>query len=127
MNTPFKITRKLFCIKDGEVKTPPADSFHTHTEWFTDEGWIDENNVDMFLETVDRGYYFPENNTLYTYTGYDFAFTEKTVSNVKSVIPLLKEALHLGLDTKICFGPKDKVFNGREHPQLCIGDLKDIL
>ena len=126
-NAPLQISRKLFCIKDGEVKVPSSDELASHTEWFQNEGWIDENNANTFLETTERGYYSPENNTVYAYIGKDFSFTEKTISQIKSVLNELEKSLELKSNTKICFGPKDSFFNGTEHPQYYLGILEEFL
>jgi hypothetical protein len=123
----FHASRRMFCIKEGVVKTAPMHSPLSHFEWFVSEGWTDESDAERFLNTIERGHYLSENNTLYTYTGPDFSFSDETIANLKSALPQLQKLLELRPETKICFGPKDKTFKGQDHKQLCLGMLKDYV
>lgn len=123
----FHQSRVMFCIKDGRVQVAPKDIGLSHLEWFESQGWVNAKNKQAFLENTPRGFYFPSTNSLYCYKGIGFYFDEGLIEQIRGKIQDLKVKLHLREDTKIFFGPKDKVVNGREYKQLYGGTLSVLI
>lgn len=123
----FHRSRIIFCIKDDKVEVASSGIVDSHLEWFEREGWATEENREQFLEQTVRGFYFPENNCLYCYTGIGFWFDDEVISTIIRKLAELKEALNLKNDTKICFGPKDSPLENIEYPRHCEGILKELL
>jgi hypothetical protein len=116
----FHRSRRMYCIHNGEAFVAPVGIVQSHFEWFVSKGWTTEADAAAFLSRVDRGYYWAPTNTLYTYTGMGFSFSDTTIEHVKAALPILQKELGLRSDTNICFGRKD-----REH--LCLGTLTQVL
>jgi len=124
----FHRSRRMFCIKDDCLEIAPANTSWSHFEWFKDEGWINESTTGAFFNKTIRGFYTPQNNTLYTYTGNQgFHFNNEVISVLKTHLKGLEGALGLNQNTNICFGPKDRVIGGTTWAQLCIGTLSTLV
>ncbi len=118
-------SRVMFCLRDNGVEVAPKGTTNSHLEWFEEEGWVSEENRDEFLNQNIRGFYFPPEDTLYCYQG-NFTFDEELIDKVRKRLEELKEALSLNEETRICFGPKDRIISGREFPQFFAGTLSEF-
>jgi len=120
----FHQSRRMFCIKNNVIHLGPINSHWSHVEWFKHKGWLG-NNTSQFLNSNIRGFYSFSDNTLYSYIGVGFGFNDDVIQAIKSCLPELYSFLKLTPDTIIAFGPKDKVINNQEWPQLTIGKIRD--
>lgn len=123
----FHQSRVMFCIKDGEVEVAPKGTSDSHIEWFENEGWVNKKNEQNFLETNTRGFYLPTENSLYCYKGLGFYFDKELIEEIRRKIPELKTKLNLNENTRVYYGPKDKIVNGREYEQFYGGVLSSKL
>jgi len=132
----FHRSRLMFCIRNGEIEVGPTNTPDSHIEWFEKEGWIPEEEilreeviekVEEFLNNNVRGCYVPSENTLYCYKGAGVWFEDKDIDLIKGKLLDLKKALDLKGDTKIIFGPKDKIIYGIEYPKRYEGILEEII
>ncbi len=122
----FHASRVMFCIKDNNIVVAPKGTELSHLEWFEHEGWINNAHPFDFLEKTIRGFYAPETNTLYVYSGVGFYFTTDTIEHMKGFGDELQQKIGCNRDTTICFGPKDRVIKGQAYEQRCVGSLKDF-
>jgi hypothetical protein len=122
----FHRSRRMFCIKDGEVKAGPENSPLSHLEWFEQEGWVNGNGVQEFLEKNIRGFYMSQENKIYFYKGMGWNFDDQLLSEVIRKAAEAEEALGLNDDTEIYLGPKDDIIAGIEQTKKYVGKLKDI-
>lgn len=137
----FHRSRLMFCIRNGKIEVGPTNTPDSHIEWFEKEGWIpktwmpgeleprelETEEVEEFLNNNVRGCYVPSENTLYCYKGAGVWFEKKDIDLIKDRLLDLKKALDLKGDTKINFGPKDKIIYGIEHPRHYEGTLEEII
>lgn len=121
----FHTARRMFCVKNGELFIASEKDTRSHAQWFMEEGWMDSNNADDFMERIIRGMHFL--GSLYFYKGKHFAFDEEMVRDVVKYLPVLAEELSLPGTTIVHFGPVDKVINGQEHKQKILGSIHELI
>ncbi len=123
----FHRARTMFCIKDGKVEVAPKGIIYGHAEWFVEENWTTEEDVESLLKQNVRGLYLPEQNSLYCYKGSDFSFDDELLSEIIDKILELKQSFNLNDDTEIHLGPKDSPIGGTEYQRVFIGTLKELI
>ena len=123
----FHHLRRMFVIKDGEVKVGPKNVKDSHMEWFKKEGWITEKNAEEFMKTNVRGFYLQKTNAIYCYKGTGFGFDNKVKNELLDKLKEIKKALGLNNETKIHLGPKDNLLYGINWPTICLGNIKELI
>jgi hypothetical protein len=123
----FHRSRIMFLIIGQEVRVGTTGTKESHLEWFKREGWLSEETADRFMDEHVRGFYLPSEDSFYCYNGWGFFFDAKVVNEVIEKLSLLKKALNLNDETRICFGPKDNPIGGYTYQQYFAGKIKDLL
>jgi len=123
----FHSQRRMFAIVDGTLSVAPAASVLSHIEWFEQEGWVQSDQQDIFLDKTPRGFYLSHTNEMFIYQGNGFFFSPELETAVIDALPLLVSSLHLNENTKVHLGPKDSVVNGKSYPQKYLGKVSELL
>src|SRR5262245_32194002 len=110
----FHRARRMFCLKDGEVKVAPAGTAMSHLEWFEAEGWI-TGDAERFMTTTIRGIFIPSRRALFLYRGLGFFYDDELIDEARRRAPELMMALHLDAEVSVHVGPADAVVRGRRY------------
>jgi len=121
----FHRTRRMFCLKDGDVKLAPEGTAMSHLEWFEAEGWIGEN-AEPFMATTIRGAYVPARRALFLYRGLGFFYDDELIDEVRRRAGALMAALGLQPDVDVHVGPVDAVVRGVRYAQRRVGTLGSL-
>lgn len=121
----FHQSRRMFCIKEGEIALGPSDSPLTHADWFKNEGWIDEEN-DEFIKTGVRGFIDSSGN-IYFYTGYDFETNNEIEAELISNLKSLAKEGNIKPNAKVFAGMIKQDKPGQWPPQKCLGTVEELI
>jgi hypothetical protein len=122
----FHRARRMFCLKDGDVRVAPEGTAMSHLEWFEAEGWISEN-AEPFMATTIRGAYVPTRRTLFVYRGLGFFYDDQLIEEVTRSAGELMAALGLEPDVDVHAGPVDAVVRGVRYAQRRVGTLGALI
>ncbi len=123
----FHRSRRMFVIKDGEVKVGPKNVKDSHMEWFEGEGWTTRENAEDFMKIHIRGFYLENQNALYCYRGTGFGFDDKVKPELLSKLKEIKKALGLDNKTKIHLGPRDNLLYGIDWQTVYLGNVEELM
>jgi hypothetical protein len=122
----FHRARRMFCLKDGDVKVAPEGSAMSHLEWFEAEGWVGDN-AELFMTRTIRGAYVTARRALFLYRGLGFFYDDALIEEVRRRAGELMAALGLGPDVDVHVGPVDAVVRGVRYAQRRLGTLGSLM
>ena len=122
----FHRARRMFCLKDGEVKIAPECTSMTHLEWFEAEGWVEED-AELFMARTIRGAFVPARHALFLYRGLGFFYDDELIDEAARRAGQLMAALRLDADVTVHAGPVDAVVRGTRYAQRCLGTLRSLM
>lgn len=118
----FHTTRRMFCIRGGEVLVARPNIPLSHAQWFELEGWPG-------VYEVTRGY-ADENDDIWFYVGDNMAVTRFAEREFFDNLPDLVGRLDLNGSSKIFGGGVPMAVNGAEWPPVrvygAVGDFLDF-
>ena len=121
----FHRSRRMFCLKDGEIKVAPRDTAMSHLEWFEAEGWVTPDDQ-HFMEATVRGMFIPNENAIFLYRGRGFFFDADLIAEVNRRARELQAALLLDGYVLVYAGPADTVIRGRRYEQKLLGTIESL-
>ena len=122
----FHRARRMFCLKDGEVRIAPEGTAMSHLEWFEAEGWVG-GNARQFMTTTVRGAFVPGRRALFLYRGLGFFYDDDLIEEVRRRAAALMAALSLDADVAVHVGPVDAVVRGTRYQQRRLGTLGSLI
>lgn len=121
----FHRQRRMFVVKDGELKLASVGSPLSHAQWFESLGWMSPEH-DEIMEELTRGYV--DSTGVYAYTGFDFKITKKVEQDVLKVIKELSDALDVLPKAHVYLGlTKPSADNPRWQPSKNIGTIESLV
>ena len=121
----FHRSRRMFCLKDGEIKVAPRDTAMSHLEWFEAEGWVSADDQ-RFIEAAVRGMYIQKKNAIFLYRGRGFFFDDDLIAEANRRARQLQTALMLDAHVMVYAGPADTVVRGRRYEQKLLGTIESL-
>jgi hypothetical protein len=122
----FHRARRMFCLKDGQVKVAPAGTAMSHLEWFETEGWI-IGDAERFMTATIRGAFIPARRALFLYRGLGFFYDDDLIEEVRRRAAELMVALCLDAEVSVHVGPADAVVRGMRYGQRRLGTLGSLM
>ena len=122
----FHRSRRMFCVKDGDIKVAPEGTAMSHLEWFEAEGWVCADDR-QFIETTIRGAYIPARRAMFLYRGIGFFFDDALIDELRRRAGDLMTALSLDPDVTVHAGPADPIVRGIRYEQRLLGTLGSLL
>jgi hypothetical protein len=122
----FHRTRRMFCLKDGQVEVAPEGIAMSHLEWFEAEGWIVED-AELFMTTTIRGVFIPARRAVFLYRGLGFFYDAGLIEEARRRAGDLMAALGLDPDVAVHVGPVDAVVRGTRYEQRRLGTLGSLI
>ena len=92
----FHISRRMFCILDGDLKIAEPNLPLSHEQWFEENNW---NN----FEEITRGY-INRNGDIFFYIGEGFNLNQKAEQDFFNILKELVTQLDLSQNSKIFGG-----------------------
>lgn len=100
----FHKSRRMFCIKDGELHIAKPDVPYSHAVWFEKEGWMNEDG-DSFMDETARGVVYGDGEIRF-YVDYDFQITSEAESEFFEHLGELVQKLKIKPSAKVTDGQK---------------------
>jgi hypothetical protein len=122
----FHRSRRMFCIKDGEIKVAPEGTALSHLEWFEAEGWL-ADNAPEFMATTIRGAFIPTRRALFLYRGVGFFYDDALIEEATRRACDLMVALGLDQEVSMHVGPADPVVRGTRYEQRQLGTFRSLI
>ncbi len=110
----FHRSRRMFCLKDGEIEVAPHHTAMSHLEWFEAEGWVSADDQ-RFIEAA-----------VFLYRGRGFFFDDDLIAEANRRARQLQTALMLDAHVMVYAGPADTVIRGRRYEQKLLGTIESL-
>jgi hypothetical protein len=116
----FHKSRRMFCIKNGNIVIANMGVPYSHAVWFETLGWMGDTN-DSFMNKIVRGMVDKAGN-IFFYKGYEFIVDEHTEGTFFYHLRQLARTLKLRPTSNIFGGLKK---NGQQYiPRKYYGTLR---
>jgi hypothetical protein len=121
----FHRARRMFCLKDGQVRVAPPDTAMSHLEWFEAKGWIGAD-AERFMAATIRGAFIPARRAVFLYRGLGFFFDDELIAEAARRAGDLMATLGVDADVAVYVGPADAVVRGIRYAQRRLGTLGSL-
>jgi hypothetical protein len=121
----FHRSRRMFCVRDGEIKVAPHDTAMSHLEWFEAEGWVSADDQ-QFMDAAVRGVFIPKKNAIFLYRGRGLFFDDDLIAEANRRARQLQIALMLDTHVMVYAGPADAIIRGRRYEQRLLGTIESL-
>ena len=122
----FHRARRMFCIRNGELRVAPEGTTMSHLEWFEAEGWIGKDSLERFMNSTVRGIFLPARSALFFYKSVGFYFDTVVIHEASRWAAELMSTLALDRHVEVHVGPPDAVIRGIQYRQKRLGTIESV-